>query len=333
VKEDEFIATVEMHSYWLIVAIVLAISLRHAYYTIVHIIYVERERKVTLRPTLFKGTTVVEELICRNITSRGHVTPTVFEETNLDLPCTTRGTCDKTFIFVICPPFSGSTAIYSLLSTSAHAVTLLESGAKVGEGQWLYFQKDKGKEKLRYKDEDGFFNATLYSEVIREAWRMNNTVNASVFIEKSPPNIFRAHKLYNEFRKIGRVRFLLMLQGPCYSRFDITKYLGYVEYAQVLLSQFKEITLYIRYEELLLNLESEIGRIKIAFPEISDIDPTKQPKGNFPGKRSIPLSDYIKSIPTIDHMSGAPHLVPKHASIKLDEVSYTMLKNLGLIEE
>ena len=288
-------------------------------------VYVWADGVETTNPSLFQGNATREQLFCRNITSSSNGGATPFEETNFDLPCRIRGACEKMFLFVICPPFSGSTAIYSLLGTSTNAATLLEARTWAGEGQWLYFKRDKGKESTRWADEDGFFNATLYSEVLMEAWDKKGG-NATVFVEKSPSNIVRAHKLYNEFRKRGRVRFLLMLQSPCYSKAEMKEYLEQIEYSQVLLAQFKEITLFIRYEELLLNLESEIDRIKTAFPELSDIDPSKPPPGDF-GKRSTPLSEYIERTVT----GTPPHLVPRRKDIEVDRLSYSMLMELGLV--
>lgn len=272
------------------------------------------------------------EIVCTNITSKESAYTSLKPSTNLDLPCKVRGTCDKIYLFILCPPYSGSTAIYSLLSTSVSAVTLLESKTWAGEGQWLYFQQDPGKKSVRWDDKDGFFNATLYSEAIRKEWNRWNP-NATVFIEKSPPNIIRAHKLYNEFREFGRVRFILMLQSPCLSRFKGPQFAKYIEYAHIIISQFKEITYYMRYEELLLNLEEEVDRIKIAFPELSDIDPSKKPKGNF-GKRSTPLSDYINSISTIQpkDVNQNSYLLPRQKSVEgYGMESYQVMRNLGLI--
>lgn len=272
---------------------------------------------------------------CENTTSRSkeYATPPTFPSTNLDLPCMRRDTCDKIYLFILCPPFSGSTALYSLLSTSVKAVTLLEAETWAGEGQWLYFQRDSRYQQHRWNDKDGFFNATRYSRIIRNAWGHLDK-NATVFIEKSPPNIIRAHKLYNEFKELGRVRFILMLQTPCRSKYTGGEYLNFVEYAHIIVSQFKEITLYLRYEDLLLDLDEQVQRIRDAFPELVDIDPSKKPKGDF-GRRSIPLSKYIQSIDTIHHAiktGNEVYLVPKHEYIyNIDAISYAMMKNLSLL--
>lgn len=251
-------------------------------------------------------------------------------EIDFDIPCKLRGTCDTMYLFVLCPPFSGSTALYSLLSTSENAVTLLEADTWAGEGQWLYFEEDEGKEQLRWREEDGNFNATKYAEVLMRHWSLANS-NGTVMIEKSPPNMVRAHKLYNEFKTRGRVRFLMMLQHPCISRLQGKEYMKNIEYATVTLAQFRDITLYLTYDDLLLDTSAQLQRISRAFPEMGDIDPGKKPKGNY-GERSKPLSEYIKSIDTIyGRKNGTePYIIPKQNQIIVEkELEASMLRRLG----
>lgn len=293
---------------------------------------------------------IPEEYACTNIYSKGSPAPAPFPPTTFDLSCRLRGTCDeKLYLFVLCPPFSGSTAIYSLLSTSKNAVTFLNTGVWAGEGQHFYysdsFHKDGvGKEvgwDRRWDERDGFFNATSFSEALQEAWNDNvNPANpdTTVFIEKSPPHLVRPHKLFNEFRGQGRVRFLLMLQNPCISRHrgsskDWSSYAKYLELAHLLLSQYNEITLFVRYEELLLNLDHEVARLRAAFPELEDIDPSAPPEGNF-GARSEPLTQYIHGIDTIQEgaQSGDSYLRPKReALVGFDSNVLAMARALDLL--
>ena len=51
----------------------------------------------------------------------------------------------KIYLFILCPPFQGSTIIYRILSSSTNISTLINNGNWAGEGQWLL-------EKNGYKD-------------------------------------------------------------------------------------------------------------------------------------------------------------------------------------
>jgi len=98
------------------------------------------------------------------------------------------------FLFIITPPFSGSTALSELLNTS-HRTMILQPR---GEGQWLVpglCEKDR----WNPDKEVNFLSVkatwlSMYQQV------KCLTRNIDVVIEKSPPNMMRIEQLASQFR-------------------------------------------------------------------------------------------------------------------------------------
>lgn len=103
------------------------------------------------------------------------------------------------FLFIITPPYSGSTALSELLNTSHRTMVLHHKG----EGQWLVpgmHEKDKWKEdkKLNYPSVKATW-LNRYQQVKRL------TQNIDVVIEKSPPNMMRMSQIASQFRSFSYI--------------------------------------------------------------------------------------------------------------------------------
>ncbi len=97
------------------------------------------------------------------------------------------------FLFIITPPFSGSTAISQIINTS-HRTMFLQPR---GEGQWLIpglCEKDRW-------SPDKKVNYTSIKSVWLKRFQLVNslTQNIDVVIEKSPPNMMRLEKISSQF--------------------------------------------------------------------------------------------------------------------------------------
>jgi hypothetical protein len=98
------------------------------------------------------------------------------------------------FLFIITPPYSGSTALSELLNTS-HRTMILQAR---GEGQWLVpglCEKDRwnSEKEVNYLSVKATW-LSAYQQVNRL------TQNVDVVIEKSPPNMMRMEQLASQFR-------------------------------------------------------------------------------------------------------------------------------------
>ena len=103
------------------------------------------------------------------------------------------------YLFILCPPYSGSTLLWKLVSTSP-AVSSLPS-----EGQFL----PEVRTVMRHNPWD---SATrLRWPRIKEVWDSYWDYNKPLLIEKSPPHIIRTDQIRRHFSPI---HFLLMVRNP-----------------------------------------------------------------------------------------------------------------------
>lgn len=107
------------------------------------------------------------------------------------------------FLFIITPPYSGSTALTKLLNTSHRTMTIQQNG----EGQWLIpglCGKDRWNPQMKVNYQS--VKATWIS-IYQRVKRL--TQNIDVVIEKSPPNMMRIEQLsthFNDFSLIANNR-------------------------------------------------------------------------------------------------------------------------------
>jgi hypothetical protein len=97
------------------------------------------------------------------------------------------------FLFVITPPYSGSTALSELLNTSHRTMILQDKG----EGQWLVpglCEQDRWSPE---KEVDYSSVKAVWLSEYQKVKRMRK--NVDVVIEKSPPNMMRIEKLSSQF--------------------------------------------------------------------------------------------------------------------------------------
>lgn len=105
----------------------------------------------------------------------------------------------SSYLFVLCPPYSGSTLLWKLLSTSANVSALPM------EGQFLPELKDI----MRDKPWDA--ERALPWPGIKAVWESYWDKNKPVLLEKSPPNLIRTHDIRAHFQP---VKFIVMVRNP-----------------------------------------------------------------------------------------------------------------------
>lgn len=105
----------------------------------------------------------------------------------------------SSYLFVLCPPYSGSTLLWKLLSTSANVSALPD------EGQFLPELKDL----MRDKPWDAGYK--LPWQEIKTVWDSYWDASKPVLLEKSPPNIIRTRDILEHFQP---ARFVIMVRNP-----------------------------------------------------------------------------------------------------------------------
>jgi Sulfotransferase family len=105
----------------------------------------------------------------------------------------------SSYLFVLCPPYCGSTLLWKLLSTSANVSALPM------EGQFL----PELKSLMRDKPWDA--GRALPWEDIKAVWETYWDKSKPVLLEKSPPNLIRTHEIRAHFQP---VKFIVMVRNP-----------------------------------------------------------------------------------------------------------------------
>lgn len=135
------------------------------------------------------------------------------------------------FLFIITPPYSGSTALAKLLDSSSRTMILQERG----EGQWLVpglCEKDRW-------DPDKEVNYESVRAVWLHAYQQSIRVNPEieVVIEKSPPNMMRIEALSGQFKDFSFIANNRNPYASCasilYRRHDADR-IGYEERVSIL---------------------------------------------------------------------------------------------------
>lgn len=100
---------------------------------------------------------------------------------------------DPHFLFIITPPYSGSTALAKLINTSKNTMLLHPTG----EGQWLIPELCNDN---RWDTEMNIDYSSVYKTWLNEYISAhNNNSDINVIIEKSPPNMVRIRQLITTF--------------------------------------------------------------------------------------------------------------------------------------
>lgn len=109
------------------------------------------------------------------------------------------------YLFILAPPFSGSTLLNELLSTSSSVSTNNALGTR--EGQQL-----PGVKELMWESKNKYDPQAPYDwPFIRRQWLKYWDVTKPVLLEKSPPNIVRATELMHHFVPAS---FIIMVRDP-----------------------------------------------------------------------------------------------------------------------
>lgn len=103
------------------------------------------------------------------------------------------------YLFVLCPPYCGSTLLWKLLGTSAHVSTL------PSEGQFLPGARESMRAHPWRREQ------SLPWAEIKAVWESHWDHDKPVLLEKSPPNLIRVDEIRAHFQP---VRFVAMVRNP-----------------------------------------------------------------------------------------------------------------------
>lgn len=176
----------------------------------------------------------------------------------------------SSFLFVLCPPYSGSTLLWKLLATSVNVSALPREGQFLPEVESL----------MRAKP----WNAShaLPWPEIRKVWESYWDMSKPVLLEKSPPNIIRTGEILANFQP---VKFIVMVRNPYAqseglmrrNNWNINRAARFsMMCLQKQLTNTRELdhTLVLTYESLVQDPAAACEKIAAFMPELNDLDPT-----------------------------------------------------------
>lgn len=193
-----------------------------------------------------------------------------------------------TYLFVLCPPFSGSTLLYRLLASSPRVSTLFGHGNWAGEGQALpeavplmWF----GGDARRTWDPA----APLPWDRIRAVWERYWDLSRPVLAEKSPPNLCRADAILEHFGRHGDVAFLGMIRSPYAVKQRAEEWVRQATFQRR--NEGLPRYLGLTYEALCADPAGVAARIVAHVPAIGALDPSMPPVPGADGERAGALED------------------------------------------
>lgn len=172
----------------------------------------------------------------------------------------------RTYVFVLCPPYQGSTIIVNLLSSSKNTSTFITAPTWAGESQWLL--KYHGDNKYEENRWDPAYNLNM--NLVSQLFDIYLDKEKTIFVEKSPPMICRA-KLYEDyFSKLGEVYFIISIRNPYTVSYNAAEWIKYAEYQRHNIQTLQN-TIVTTYEEICLDLDKFIQKITNKIPALGDI--------------------------------------------------------------
>jgi hypothetical protein len=195
----------------------------------------------------------------------------------------------KKYIFILCPPFQGSTIIVNLLDASKSASTFLSQNVWAGEAQNLIKKHDTTYESNKWDPE---YNINM--KIVKNILDTYLDKNKTIFVEKSPPTICRAKKFQDYFSKFGEVHFIISIRDPYSTNSSAEEWVKFAKYQKKNIETLKN-TLVTSYEDICQNLNGFISKIKEKFPELHDIH--NRDNEHFDNKRGKQIhSQYINRV-------------------------------------
>ena len=233
------------------------------------------------------------------------------------------------FLFILSPPYCGSTLLNQLLSTSKNVSCNNELGTR--EGQLLpgvkhfMFQKNRWSKEVKYD-----------WEIIKNVWMKYWDQSKPILLDKSIPNIMRVEEIKKVFTN---TYFICMVRNP-YAQIEgimrrnntTAEYatdftLKCLHYQRENIEREKNI-LFFTYEELCEKEEQTIEKISKFLPEIKDIKANSKFKAhNFKTKSAMQIVNLNnEKISKIDktHLSIINQILLKEKEL-LDYFNYNII--------
>jgi len=203
-----------------------------------------------------------------------------------------------TYLFILSPPYSGSTVLWRLLQTSSQVSALPDEGQKLPELRSM----------MRSNPWDPH---TVFDwKLIADTWHQYWDHSKPVLLEKSPPHLCRFDTLQKSF---SPAKFILLMRDPLAICEALHRRNGmdwesaaerWIDWLNMHLKARKTLTdsCLVYYEDMVADPESTFAALGAWMPAIADVDYTSAIKAHaIDGVHQRPLSDMNpKKLESID---------------------------------
>lgn len=192
------------------------------------------------------------------------------------------------YLFILSPPYSGSTALWRVLQSSGQVAALPDEGQKLPE--------------LREMMRDDPWNAQRSFDwpLIKRVWHDYWDLERPVLLEKSPPHLCRFREIDKHFSPAW---YLLLMRDPLATCEALNRRNGWdwdtaarrwVEWLDLHLAcrEALQRTQVVYYEEMVSERAATFARLARWLPELQKVDPASSVSAHaIDGEQQRPLTD------------------------------------------
>lgn len=201
------------------------------------------------------------------------------------------------YLFILSPPYCGSTLMHEILSSSAHVSSNNTVGTR--EGQTLPIVKNILFRVDRRWDE----NHQINWHFIKDEWHKYWDPRKKIFLEKSPPHIIRAPQIAKVFRPS---KFIVIYRSPYAHAEGLMRRNGKhateaaqfaimcLKYQKQNLKHLGVRALAISYEELTEHTESATSKIIEFIPDLQSLNTKKKFEARNMKAQKMPIYNFNK---------------------------------------
>jgi hypothetical protein len=172
------------------------------------------------------------------------------------------------YLFILCPPFSGSTILHKIINSSNNVSSFLnEEDSIEGQGQGFLNMFINDYEKNRHNT-----SYTLPVDKVKDIYDKYWDLSKSILCHRSPPFIHFSKQLEEYFSKFGDVYFICMIRNPYACRW--VKEFNWLQFAKEQKYNIENLknVCFFTYKELVEfpnNIKKKISKL---LPELENID-------------------------------------------------------------
>jgi len=182
---------------------------------------------------------------------------------------------DHNYLFLVGMPFTGTTSLLSLISTSPQVSNLCANKASTFtcEGTWILIQEKQ----IPTMDDRWKPNYPVNWNNALKVYERTWNLSRPVLVDKSPPSAVKMTQIDADLKRAGKRAFFIVLsRSPCTLDDDFT--VEAVEHATAMATEFDEIAsdqvLHIKYEDMVTSPYWIADKILQFMPALGQLDPS-----------------------------------------------------------